>query len=101
VTKKQDITRRYREEVVAFCALLLFVNYRTKPASNCLCHNRTLPPPIPMAHAVPICGRFVVNTKVNLLGLLADLRLEDDYNVAPTLDITVVRERHEDRERRG
>ena len=45
-----------------------------------------------------MCGRFVVNQKVELPGLIADLGLEDDYNVAPTASITVVRDRHGERE---
>jgi putative SOS response-associated peptidase YedK len=45
-----------------------------------------------------MCGRFVVNTKVNLPGLLDGLQLADDFNVAPSVDVTLVRTRHEQRE---
>jgi putative SOS response-associated peptidase YedK len=48
----------------------------------------------------PMCGRYVVTKAVNdllpdLLGGLGDL--PDDYNVAPTALVPVVRERHDER----
>jgi putative SOS response-associated peptidase YedK len=47
-----------------------------------------------------MCGRFVVNEgSARLLGLFdGDDETEDDFNVAPTLPVRVVRERHGQRE---
>ncbi|MCU1552291.1 MAG: response-associated peptidase [Glaciihabitans sp.] len=47
-----------------------------------------------------MCGRFVINQSVKtaLPDLLADFEVPTSYNVAPTDDVLVVRERHDERE---